>query len=245
MENTGGHQDQYGKYLRILQPFFWVFAALFLIALLSFYLQQSQDETMARDLPFAVHPEPQENVRIGGKLYRVPGNYVRAVKEAEENQGSEIAIHALLPDLDPYSARNWEEFEDYGANSSLLVIYLSGPGLTVGSEERMSRVYKGFLSSGAPWLSSFNLEHYTFRAGTLYADQDLFVGRDDSDRLALFLCFREGPLVPSPGCSRTVLLDDKVMLTYRFRRNHMARWRELDSKVRHFVSSLEAEQPQP
>ncbi len=52
------------------------------------------------------------------------------------------------------------------------------------------------------------------------------------------LCERFSPTVPSPNCVRDMRVAHNVVLTYRFKRTHLTRWREIGRGMTALVASF-------
>ena len=64
---------------------------------------------------------------------------------------------------------------------------------------------------------------------------DLFVAPTDSGPLIL-LCDKPGADTPSPNCLRDTRVNDKLGLSYRFKRAHLADWKAIDSGLRALIA---------
>jgi hypothetical protein len=84
----------------------------------------------------------------------------------------------------------------------------------------------------------FGLRQYAFRDDSGYRNEDLFVGESDTGLLVM-RCVRLGPDVTSPNCMRDMPVARGVSLFYRFKRAHLAKWREIDKGIDKLIASFE------
>jgi len=177
---------------------------------------------------------------VGTIRYVIPENYTRYPVQRAGGVQREIALHALLPNLEPYSLSKRALFESNTPDSPVIYITLREAGVTLPAEQRMRRVYEKYLDDEAPERDLLGMDHYRMRQNSGYRDQDLFVYHDERGRLALLLCYRLTPLIDSPNCSRTLLLTDTVAVSYRYKRAHRANWLEIDRAVLAAIREFDA-----
>src|SRR5581483_6444137 len=96
--------------------------------------------------------------------------------------------------------------------------------------ERFKRIYLNYVvdTQGAP--GPFGLTQYAFREDSGYRGEDLFIGTDAKGMVVMH-CARLSQTVPSPNCLRDVPVSSTVALSYRFKRSHLAQWREIDDGI--------------
>ena len=215
---------------------------LLLVGLFMIYFSPSTNAISDRAPLFRTTEGQHQNIKIGGRLFRIPENHIRPLQKEAQKDSAEVLLHALLPDFKPYQKSNWREFENNGASSPVILIKIQSRGLSLPSAQRLEHLYKSFFNTDPPQESYDGLEQQSFRKDSLYKNQDLHVGEDSEGRLVLFLCFHESFITPAPSCSRTFLLDD-TSITYRFKRERLSDWRQMDRRLRIFISSLMPESP--
>ncbi len=104
------------------------------------------------------------------------------------------------------------------------------------AETRLSRIYMPYIAEPKGEPAPFDLTRYIFRADSGYGRSDLYVSKNDGP---LLLCEQPAQDLPSPNC----LAIDRpiapgVSLSYRFKRAHLARWREVAAGVHRLVSDF-------
>jgi hypothetical protein len=83
----------------------------------------------------------------------------------------------------------------------------------------------------------YDLTQYSFRDDSGYRNEDLFVGQTASGPVVL-RCVRLSAEVPSPSCLRDLPIAHAVSLSYRFKREHLARWREISDGVARLIANF-------
>ena len=189
------------------------------------------------------HPSPSSridrvSVRVGGLSLAIPANYLVFASARKGGSRPEIDIAVSLPDFRGYSETERLLFNASGANSPVVHIKIREDSYNVPEAVRISRVYLEQVADPRGARGPFALSQYQFRDDSGYRGEDLFVGRDGST-IVVLLCERPGSDVPSPNCLRDYPLRSGAALSYRFKRSHLAQWREIASGVRHLVAAFE------
>lgn len=224
----------------------WLFPALVaagVVILSAFFLYYYFGPT-PREL-LGLDPQPSARTIeieaiIGGTWFIIPENYTRYPVQRTGGIQREVAMHALLPDLEPFSEEQRAAFDNNAPDSAVLYFSLREAGVTLSSEQRFKRIYKKYLDGKPPEHDMLNMDRYAFSADSGYKDQDLFTYRDQNNQLALLLCDQLTSLIDSPNCTRTLLLSDKLALTYRYKRAHRANWQEIDAAILLLIQSFDA-----
>jgi hypothetical protein len=137
-----------------------------------------------------------------------------------------------------YSAGDAGLFLNNAADSPVVHLILRGDTDSLTTADRLARIYMPYVTLPAGARADFGLTHYTFRSGTGYDRDDLYVGDSGKGQL-LLLCERPAPDLPSPNC----LAIDRpvapgVTLSYRFKRAQLSGWRSIAQGVDRLVSGF-------
>jgi hypothetical protein len=171
------------------------------------------------------------SLSVRGVFFEVPGNYLESRASRRGGDQDVLGLSALLPDMRGYSAQDAGLFLSNAADSPLVHLLLRGDTNSLSAADRLARIYRPSIadSGGAP--GQFGLTRYTFRDGTGYERNDLYVG-DNGPGLLLLLCERPAQDLPSPNC---LAIDRPVApgvnLSYRFKRAQLGRWRQIAGGV--------------
>lgn len=176
-------------------------------------------------------------VRVGEHAFAIPANYLVFASARKGGTRREVDIAASLPDFRGYSGAERQLFNSGGPNSPIVHIKLREDSYNVAEAERLSRVYLDQVVDPRGTPAPFSLTQYQFRDDSGYRGQDLFVGRDGA-AVVVLLCERPGIDVPSPNCLRDYPLGSGAALSYRFKRGHLAQWREITRGVRRLIGSF-------
>jgi hypothetical protein len=164
---------------------------------------------------------------VGDIVLSVPLNHIETPAARTGGLQASVTLFALYPAMRGFSRADAPLFADNAPDSAVIHLLLRADPNSLEPEERLARIYRPALidPKGAPGPSG--LTRYVFRPGTPYAQEDLYVARAVPGPL-LFLCQRAQADLPSPNCIATARpLAKNLRFSWRFKRAHLARWREM------------------
>lgn len=211
--------------------------AIFSAVFAYYYFGPSPSEILGLD-PRASESTEKVEMEIGGTQFLIPANFTRYPLQRVGGTQDEIDLHALLPELAPYSLDRREAFESNASDSGVVHIKVHVAEGLLPATRRLEDIYARHFSGNPPEEGPGGLTRYTFAAASGYRDQDLFTLDADSEAPFLLVCFHETDVIFSPNCTRTFRLNDNVAVTYRFKRHHLENWRNIDSAVTALVESF-------
>jgi hypothetical protein len=174
----------------------------------------------------------------------IPANYLQFESARQGGTRKDISLFAILPDMAGWS--NWEA-SNFSANtpdSPVVYLLIREEQLNLTEADRLARIYTAYLADPQGTPGPFGLTQYSFREDSGYRNQDLFVGQTHEGPEVL-RCDRLSAEVPNPSCLRDMPIGHAVALSYRFKREHLARWREIGDGVSRLIESFKkASKPQ-
>ncbi len=176
-------------------------------------------------------------LKMRGHRFFIPANYLEFESTRQGGEHREIALFALLPEMSGWS--NWEAqtFTSNSPDSPVVNMLIREDKLNLSEADRLQRVYMDYVKSprGAP--GPYELTQYDFRNDSGYHNEDLYVGETQKGPMVL-LCERLGPDVASPNCLRDVSIARGVAMSYRFKRAHLSKWREIGENLDKLIASF-------
>jgi hypothetical protein len=167
------------------------------------------------------------NIAVRGVKLNVPGNYLESRATRRGGDLDVLNLSALLPDMRGYSTADAPLFLSNAADSPVVHLILRGDTNGLSGTDRLARIYMPYLADAKGASDQFSLTRYTFRDGTGYERNDLYVGSSGTNQL-LLLCERPAQDLPSPNC---LAIDRPVAqgvnLSYRFKRAQLSRWQDI------------------
>jgi len=176
-------------------------------------------------------------LKVHGHRFYIPANYLEFESARQGGEHREIALFALLPEMEGWS--NWEAqtFTGNGADSPIVNMLIRDDKVNLAEADRLQRVYKGYLTDPRGRPGPFGLTQFEFRADSGYRNEDLFVGETSNGQMVL-RCVRLAPEVQNPSCLRDISIARNVSLSYRFKRAHLSKWREISENIDKLVASF-------
>jgi hypothetical protein len=189
-------------------------------------------------------PAPTDATRaialsVGSLALRVPANYILMAGARRGGPMAQIALIAMLPDLQGYTLGAAPDLTSNAPDSRVVHITLKSGTSLLPEKERLERIYLPQVEDGKGRAGPYGLRQYAFRADSGYHEQDLLVGMTDSGPVVL-LCAKIAPDVVSPSCMRDLPTGDALSLSYRFKRAHLSEWRKIDTGIRARLAEFSA-----
>jgi hypothetical protein len=225
---------QHSGWLIPLAVFLLTFAvsALFLL----FYLAPAPPSLFKEQVSFTSGTDTIE-LKVHGHRFQIPENYLKYRSDRQGGERKEIKMIAILPDMEGYSG--WEDsaFRSNAVNSPAVELLIHDDPIQLSEAAWLERIYLPYVANpkGAP--GPFGLAQFVFREDSGYRQEDLFVGDRDHSPVVL-QCVRFSQHLPSPSCHREMPIGHGVALSYRFKRSHLAQWREIADSTEHLVKSF-------
>lgn len=169
---------------------------------------------------------------VQGEPFAIPANFTILPRTRGGGEQDEVRLFALLPDISPYSAATAAEFEDTGARSRVIYLFIKPTRTSLSEAMRLERIFLVQVSDRNGSVGPAGLVQYAFRPTSSYAGNDLFVGVDETGGPAVFRCVQESEDNAAPDCFRDTEITPQVGLSYQFKRAHLEDWRRIDANVR-------------
>jgi hypothetical protein len=214
------------------------------LGFLAYYFGPSLGDILGRA------PKPSEasgeiEVDIGGVRHRIPENYTRFAYARRGGVQDRVELHALLPDLAPYSPSRAADFQDNSPDSRVVLFALEVYRAKMSETDQFRKVYLKLVTDPKGARGPYGLRRYEFDSSTGYRDEEVFAHENEDGTVTVFRCFKEAPDIFSPSCRRDLRLSNEIALTYRFKRTYLGDWRDIDSGVQALARSFRvAQQPQ-
>ncbi len=180
------------------------------------------------------------HIRLAGRDYWVPVNYLDSMPRRNSTGEHEaLLLEALLPNLDPRTTENREEFRvpGWGRKVVILIIPIGD------SESAMTEHHRIRVESYGPMEPRGHLHDLRFSArggANPYSNYHELYEDFDEDHLRTYIfCIPEGD-APSPACSQWFMLEN-LEITVSYHRRYLSDWQH----IQHFVSALIESWQQP
>ncbi len=220
-----------------LIPLAVFFVTACLSALVLAYYFAPAPPGLAQEQPAPTDTDRPVALSLGSTHLQIPANYILLASARRGGALNELALIAMLPDFQGYTLGAAQALTDNAPDSRIINLMLKGDQALLPEQDRLERVYMTQVENPKGQLGPYGLRQYAFRADSGYHDQDLFVGPGPQGVMVL-LCTKLASDIPSPGCLRDMPLGAGLALSYRFKRAHLAQWRNIDARIRMLIDGF-------
>jgi hypothetical protein len=197
-------------------------------------------EDLRGDTPEASARETPIHMEIGDSRFVIPENYTQYPRARRGGPRDSVALYAVFPTFEPYSVRHDRLFFENEPDNPIVYFEIHLARLPMTEQERIDQIYRERLADDAGEELGYGLTQYAFDSDSSYADEDLFLGQDEDGNEVAIICTKISTVVPSPNCRRDLELSDGLRLSYRFKRAHLERWREINTGLLNLVDAFRA-----
>lgn len=213
---------------RFMLRIFYAFAAL---ALLSIAISIG-GKAFGRFLAMAGHTDDTtlHEIIIGNNVLSVPANAIRFKRSRQDGVAGRLDLYLHWPGMEGYTNAARRDFNHAGNVARILFLSFGEKTMSRDMSGRFEPIYRSLIVEPGTLLSE-GLVEYRFTEKSGYLDELLVVAeRQDGPFVARCLSgpSAEESLAP---CERDIHLGEELTLAYRFPRDLLAGWRELDEAV--------------
>lgn len=195
-------------------------------------------QDLSGDTPQASARETPIHMEISESRFVIPENFTQYPRARRGGPRDSISLYAVFPSFDPYLVRHDRHFFENDPENPIIYFEIHLARLPLTEAERVEQIYLERLSGEAGEELGFGLTQFAFADDSSYADEDLFLGEDENGQVVAIICTEVSSVVPSPNCRRGLELSDGLRLSYRFKRAHLDRWREINSGLVGLIDSF-------
>jgi hypothetical protein len=192
---------------------------------------------LAHELPSPTDATRRIALSVGDLRLHIPANYLPYPSARNGGERQEVTLAAFLPELSGFGLGLADEFYANAPDSPVLFVTLKSGRIPLVDEQRLARIYLPQVQDGDGQNGPYGLRQYAFRPESGYHNQDLFFGMSDAGPASL-LCDKPDHDTPSPNCLRDFPFEHGLAISYRFKRERLAAWRQIDKAVRALVAGF-------
>lgn len=175
-------------------------------------------------------------VVIGNSVLALPANTIRFQAQRRDGVAQRVDLYLHWPDMQGYQAEFIRDFNGAGDKKALLFLTFEPHATSRDMSGRYGPVYST-LTDGPGIKGPAGLIIQTFRATSGFVSEQL-VSSPESKGRSFFVarCLDEATSKSNlASCQRDVFIGEDLQLTYRFPRELLANWQELEQKVLAFA----------
>lgn len=179
-------------------------------------------------------------LNVDGVLFRVPGNYTKHRRSRSDGDYDDVQMHALLPDLKPWSSANAGAFSSNLADAKVIHFALTVDRARLTYQDKFQRGIKPLADNPEGEPGPFGLTMYKFSPGTGYDNTEWFSAKlADGSELVMRCDASANPDFGS-NCMRVTRLRNNVGFSYKFKRSQLSSWKQADTALMALIESFRA-----
>lgn len=220
--------------------FMWkVFYAFAALALLSAGVSLA-GKLLGGSIAMAGHTDDtrQYEVVIGNNVLMAPANSIRFERQRVSGVAQRLDLYLRWPQLDGYSREASSAFNHSDGGKSIVFLSFEPQMMSRGMSGRFEPIYRSLIVD-PPMQSVEGVDLYAFSEKSGYLNEELAVARRAGDDPFVARCLTgvsaQESLAP---CERDMLIGDGLSLSYRFPRELLGQWQELDTAIHTKATAL-------
>ncbi|MEQ1752745.1 MAG: hypothetical protein ABL973_01280 [Micropepsaceae bacterium] len=182
-------------------------------------------------------PAPAD-ISIDSALFRIPGNYTMHRRSRSSGDQDDVPLHALLPNLEPWSAAKAAEFSSNLADAHVIRFTLAIDRSRLTYEDKFDKGIRPLADNPDGEAGPFGLTRFKFSAGTGYENTEWFSADLGNGSKLVMRCDASATADFGSNCMRVTRLRDQIGLTYRFKLSQLEHWKETDTRLMALIESL-------
>jgi hypothetical protein len=180
------------------------------------------------------------DIRLDNTVFRVPANYTKMRRSRSDGDADDIPMHALLPDLTPWSEADAKEFTNNAPNARAVQILLAVDHAPLTYQAKFERGIKPRSDTPEGIPGPHGLTTYKFAPGTGYEHTEWFSATLEDGSQFVMRCDAAATGNFGSSCMRVTRLKDGVGLTYKYKRVYLAQWQRIDAQIIKKIESFRA-----
>lgn len=200
--------------------------AFFLVS----YFSDDQDKSTAGPTSQPV------DVRVEQQRLRIPANMLRLTEHQAGGAFAQVELAIHWPSLEGYTSERDAEFNNVSTTSPIILISLAPTQNELDSTGRLATIY----------LSAFTDEKIEAPKGLVarrldpnagYVNEVIYFEAGSTVPFTAICSSHDEETMPA-DCLRQINLSGGLTLSYRFRRHHLAAWKELETSIYALAASF-------
>ncbi len=193
-----------------------------------------------RDIALGGHSEDAtlQEIVIGNDVLDLPANMIRFRKQRQSGVAGRVDIYLRWPDMQGYEPKFWADFNSAEAEKRILFAAFEPRVDAYDMSGRYGPVYSR-LTSGPGAKGPAGLTIQPFLTESEFVNEELVVGPEQAGKAPFVARCLDAATSRNnrASCQRDVFVGKTLQLTYRFPREMLKDWREIDAQMQDFAST--------
>ncbi|MDP9629844.1 UNVERIFIED_ORG: hypothetical protein J2W85_001905 [Ensifer adhaerens] len=176
------------------------------------------------------------DIFIGQDHLRLPANVIRFENQRATSIAERVDVYVTWPALEGYSDDNRNLFNDVSRPEALIFLQIAQSTMSRDMSGRLDPIYTQVFE-GATGPGPNGLTRHAVKATSSYAGEAFFTAAREKEPPYVVRCLepRANEASTSADCQRDIHAGKDLVVLYRFSRNLLPQWREIDNAVGGFV----------
>ncbi|WP_312361701.1 hypothetical protein [Ensifer sp.] len=178
------------------------------------------------------------DIFVGQDHLRLPANVIRFENQRATSISERVDLYLTWPALEGYSDDNRHFFNDVSRPEGLIFLQISQSTMSRDMSGRLDPIYTQVFDGSAS-VGADGLTRHGVKATSSYAGEIFLTAERDGEPPYVVRCLAQASneVSTSADCQRDVHAGKDLVVLYRFSRNLLPQWREIDNAVQVFVKS--------
>lgn len=168
---------------------------------------------------------------IGNNVITVPANMIRFERARRDGVAARLDLYLRYPQMNGYSETARDDFNRTGTGKNIVFLAFEEQVMSRDMSGRFAPIYSALIAQpGRPGPGGTTV--FDFAESSGYLNETLVIAERAVGAPFVARCLKESvaeqALAP---CERDILVGERLSLTYRFPRQMLADWQELDAAV--------------
>ena len=172
----------------------------------------------------------QYEIIVANDLMQVPANLIRFPGQRADGALERLDLYLHWPTLSGYTEALRDEFNQLSNSTRLIFLTVEPRSMTYDISGRVEPIYSRFFDGPGTEIGN-GLVKQALSAEDGFIDEDLYYEAASPYPFAA-RCVRDTSTTQAPYCLRDIHIGKDLMVTYRFHKQLLANWMELDRTLR-------------
>lgn len=175
---------------------------------------------------------------IGNNVLELPSNMIRFGKQRRSGVAERVDLYLHWPDMQGYKAEFIEDFNGLGTEKRIVFATFEPRATSHDMSGRYGPIYS-ILTSGPGITGPDDLTVQPLRADSGFANEEVVVSpqRAGQDSFVARCLDAEVSKNNLASCQRDIFVGEDLQLTYRFPRELLKDWRQLEQQMQGFAKA--------
>jgi hypothetical protein len=179
-----------------------------------------------------------QEIVIGNSVLELPANMIRFDKQRRDGVAERVDIYLHWPDMQGYRPEFIQDFNGSGPEKRLLFLIFEPRAISQDMSDRYGPIYST-LTDAPGVMGSAGLTIQTFQPESGFVNEELVVSQERPGNAPFVARCLDAETSKNSlaSCQRDIFVGEDLQLTYRFPRELLKDWPQLEQQVQAFAKA--------